>query len=182
VSLHDDAVRLLTAWTAPDADQDALRERYRAHLAAHPDGVWKGGPPEHLTASCLVLDPSGTRTLLVHHARGGFWVQPGGHCEPTDATVAAAAAREAREELGVAGLAVHPVPVQLDRHELSAAFGRCRAHLDVRFLAVAPAGAVPLRSAESHAVGWADVDDLPPTAVPDLVRALGYARAALALL
>ena len=93
-----------------------------------------------------------------------------------------AAVREAREELGVPDLEVHPVPVQLDRHELSSAFGRCRAHLDVRFLAVAPADAVPVRSAESRAVGWAEVDHLPPTAVPDLVGALGYARAALARL
>jgi 8-oxo-dGTP pyrophosphatase MutT (NUDIX family) len=181
-ALHDDAVRLLTGWTAPDAAQDDLRHRYLSHLAAHPDGVWKAGPPEHLTASCLVLDPSGTRTLLVHHAKGGFWVQPGGHCEPDDPTLVAAAAREAREELGVPDLEVHPVPAQLDRHELSSAFGRCRAHLDVRFLAVAPADAVPVRSAESRAVGWAEVDELPPTAVPDLVRALGYARVALARL
>ena len=180
--LHDDAVRLLTGWAAPDAGQDALRWRYLAHLAEHPDGLWKVGPPEHLTASCVVLDPSGTRTLLVHHAKGGFWVQPGGHCEPGDATLHAAASREAREELGVPALRVHPSPVQLDRHELSSAFGRCRAHLDVRFLAVAPADAVPVRSAESRAVGWAEVDDLPAAAVADLPTALGYARAALARL
>lgn len=182
MTVHADAVRLLTGWAAPDAAQDALRQHYLAHLAAHPDGVWKAGPPEHLTASCLVLDPSGTRTLLVHHAKGRFWVQPGGHCEPGDPTLHAAAAREAREELGVGGLEVHPVPVQLDRHQLSSAFGRCRAHLDVRFLAIAPADAVPVRSEESRAVGWAGVDDLPPTAVPDLVTALGHARAALARL
>ena len=179
MTLHADAVALLSTWVAPDPAQDALRDRYLAHLAAHPDGVWKAGPPEHLTASCLVLDPSGTRTLLVHHAKGGFWVQPGGHLETTDVSVAAAAAREAREELGVEDLQVHPVPVQLDRHELSSAFGRCTAHLDVRFLAVARADAEPVRSQESHAVGWAEVDDLPPTAVADLHRALRYARLGL---
>ncbi len=179
MSLHADAVALLSSWVAPDPEQDAVRERYLAHLAAHPDGVWKAGPPEHLTASCLVLDPTGTRTLLVHHAKGGFWVQPGGHLEAADASVAAAAAREAREELGVDDLDVHPVPVQLDRHELSSAFGRCTAHLDVRFLAVARAEAEPVRSEESDAVGWARVDDLPPTTVPDLHRALRYARRAL---
>ncbi len=180
MSLHADAVRVLTGWHPPDAAQERLRTTYLAHLAAHPGGVWKDGPPEHLTASCLVLDPTGTRTLLVHHAKGGFWVQPGGHVERDDAGLAAAAVREAAEELGVLDLEVQDVPVQLDRHELSSAFGRCTQHLDVRFLAVARADAVPVRSAESHAVGWFDVDRLPFSAVTDLRPALRYARAALA--
>lgn len=180
MSLPADAVRVLTEWHSPDAAQERLRTAYLEHLAAHPDGVWKDGPPAHLTASCLVLDPTGTRTLLVHHAKGGFWVQPGGHVEREDAGLAAAAAREAAEELGVADLEVQDVPVQLDRHQLSAAFGRCTEHLDVRFLAVARADAVPVRSTESHAVGWFDVEQLPSSAVADLRAALRYARAALA--
>ncbi len=180
MSLHADAVRVLTAWSAPDDDQERLRAGYLAHLAAHDDAVWKAGPPAHLTASCLVLDASGRRTLLVHHAKGGFWVQPGGHLEPDDASLRAAAAREAREELGVPGLVVAAEPAQLDRHALSSAFGRCREHLDVRYLAVAPDDAEPVVSAESHDVAWWPVDALPPGAVPDLVRALDAARRALA--
>lgn len=180
MSLHDDAVRVLSAWTAPDDRQERLRAGYLDQLAAHADAVWKAGPPEHLTASCLVLDPAGDRTLLVHHAKGGFWVQPGGHLEAGDATLRDAAAREAREELGVDGLEVAADPVQLDRHALSSAFGRCREHLDVRYLAVAPADAQPLVSEESHDVAWWPVDALPPGAVPDLVHALAAARAALA--
>lgn len=180
MSLHADAVRVLSAWTAPDAAQEELRTGYLDQLATHADAVWKAGPPEHLTASCLVLDPTGDRTLLVHHAKGGFWVQPGGHLEDDDSTLRDAAAREAREELGVDGLALSPEPVQLDRHALSSAFGRCREHLDVRYLAVAPADAQPLVSEESHDVAWWPVDALPPGAVPDLVRALALARSALA--
>lgn len=180
MSLHDDAVRVLTGWTAPDGGQERLRTQYLAHLAAHHDAVRRSGPPAHLTASCLVLDPGGERTLLVHHARGGFWVQPGGHLEPGDATLRAAAAREAREELGLDGLHVAAEPVQLDRHALSSAFGRCREHLDVRYLAVAPADAQPVVSDESHDVAWWPVDALPAGAVPDLVRALSLARTALA--
>ncbi len=180
MSLHGDAVRVLTGWHSPDAAQERLRTAYLAHLDAHADAVWKDGPPAHLTASCLVLDPTGTRTLLVHHAKGGFWVQPGGHLERDDAGLLDAADREAAEELGLDDLEVHDVPVQLDRHRLSAAFGRCTEHLDVRFLAVARADAVPVVSAESRAVGWFDVHHLPPDAVDDLGAALRYARAALA--
>ena len=49
--------------------QEALRLEYLAFLADHPDGVWKAGPPEHLTASCLVLDEGLGRVLLTHHRK-----------------------------------------------------------------------------------------------------------------
>lgn len=166
--LHTDAVRVLTGWAAPDPGQEQLRLDYLAHLAQHPDGVLRSGPPQHLTASCLVFDPSGTRTLLTHHAKGNFWVQLGGHLEVTDTSLVAAARREAREESGLPDLEVRPDPVHLDRHALPAAFGRCDTHLDVRYLAVVPADAVPVVSVESHGVAWFPLDVLPTTVAPDL--------------
>ena len=54
--LHADAVSVLSRWQAPDAAQEGLRRDYLDHLATHPDGVAKAGPPAHLTASCLVVD------------------------------------------------------------------------------------------------------------------------------
>ena len=56
--LHVDTVRVLRDWDPPGEDQAGLRAAYLAHLAAHPDGVAKAGPPAHVTASCLVLDPN----------------------------------------------------------------------------------------------------------------------------
>lgn len=178
--LLDAAVEALSAWRAPTAAQDELRRGYLAHLAAHPDGIWKHGPPAHLTASCAVLDPAGERVLLTHHAKGGVWVQFGGHLEPGDADLAAAALREAREESGVADVVLVPGgPVDLDRHALSAAFGRCREHLDVLYAGVAPAGAVPVVSDESHDVAWWPLDALPAGVVPDLPPRLGRVVAAV---
>lgn len=52
VGVHTDAVEVLRAYRPRDQNQARLREEYLAHLAAHPDGVWKDGPPAHLTASC----------------------------------------------------------------------------------------------------------------------------------
>lgn len=173
MTLHDNAVRLLQGWEAPTAGQDGLRGGYLDHLAAHPDGLWKDGPPAHLTASCFVLDPSGTRTLLTHHAKGGFWVQLGGHCERADAGLAAVARREGREESGIPALELaSPVPVDLDRHPLSSAFGRCREHLDVAFVAVVDAGTVPQASPESINVAWFRIDALPTSVPPDLAGRL----------
>jgi 8-oxo-dGTP pyrophosphatase MutT (NUDIX family) len=183
---HAAAVALLGSWVAPDAGQDVLRRAYLAHLGAHPDALAKAGPPAHLTASCLVLDEAGASTLLVLHRKGRFWVQPGGHVEPTDATLPGAALREAREETGLATgegglrLRLGGGPADLDRHALAGAFGRCREHLDVAFLATAPASAVPVASAESDDVAWWPLAALPEGVVPDLparlLRAAGRLR------
>ncbi len=175
---HADAVAVLSAWAPPDAGQLTLRSRYVQHLAAHPDALDRGGPPAHLTASCLVLDEAGEHVLLVLHRRGRFWVQPGGHVEAGDATLAAAALREAREETGVdVVLRGGGAPADLHHHELSAAFGRCRAHLDVAFLATADRNAVPAVSAESSDVAWWPLDGLPAGVVADLPPRLHRAAA-----
>jgi 8-oxo-dGTP pyrophosphatase MutT (NUDIX family) len=178
--LHDDAVRVLTGWAAPDAEQDSLRTTYLGHLRAHPDALSRSCLPAHLTASVLVLDPTASRVLLTLHRKGGFWAQMGGHFEPGDETLAAAALREGVEESGVLGLRlVGDGPVDLDRHVLSSAFGACAEHLDVRYAAVAPAGAEPVVSDESHDVAWFAVDDLPASAVADIGRLVGRARAVI---
>ena len=180
MSLHTAAVEQLSRWRAPSADQDALREQYLAHLADHPDGLLRTGPPAHLTASCLVVDPEFARVLLTLHRKGRFWVQFGGHCEPGDTDLAATALREGLEESGLDVLTLLPEPVDLHRHALSAAFGRCREHLDVGFVALAADGATPVSSHESEDVAWWPVDALPDGAVADLPGRLAAARAAVA--
>lgn len=170
MSLHASAVQLLTDWPAPSPAQDALRRDYLAHLAAHPDAMAKSGPPAHLTASCMVLDAALENVLLTLHRKGGFWVQFGGHCEPGDADLPAAALREALEESGLPGdqLRLLSVPVDLDRHALPAQFGRCTEHLDVAFVALAPDGATPVVSDESDDVAWWPLAALPDGIVADL--------------
>lgn len=174
--LHTDAVRALTAYVPGDPAQARLRRQFLAHLAAHPDGASRSGPPAHLTVGVLVIDPTGRRVLLTHHRKGDAWYQFGGHIEAADGTLRAAAARELTEESGLIGLAMTEAPVHLDRHALPGSFGRCREHLDVRYVAVAPADAVPVVSAESHDVRWFAVDDLPPGVAADLGGLLAARR------
>jgi 8-oxo-dGTP pyrophosphatase MutT (NUDIX family) len=178
--LHASALRALRGWVAPDDAQERLRRTYVRHLLDHPDGLLVTCVPAHLTASLLVLDAAGERVLLHHHRKGGFWGQLGGHVEPSDPSLAAAAEREGREESGIEGLRLlGDGPVDLDRHALSDAFGRCGEHLDVRYAAVAPAGADPVTSAESHDVAWFPLGALPTGAVADIGRLVDRARAAL---
>jgi 8-oxo-dGTP pyrophosphatase MutT (NUDIX family) len=161
--LRADAVDVLSRWRAPDPAQEALRLAFLDHCSRYDGAVWRHGPPAHLTASAVVLDASGKRVLLAYHGKARCWLQLGGHLEPSDLGIVHGAAREAREESGIADLAIDPVPVHLDRHALNATFGRCREHLDVRFVATAHDDAIARVSTESEAVRWFPVSELPDT-------------------
>ncbi|WP_121255418.1 NUDIX hydrolase [Nocardioides ferulae] len=182
MSLHADALATLSGWAPPTSAQATLRERYVAHLREHSDGMQRSCRPDHLTASTLVLSADGERALLTLHAKAGRWFQFGGHCEPGDATLAGAALREALEESGLDDLAFDPVPVQLSEHAVpfcgspTAPGEREVHHLDVRFVAVAPAGAEHAVSEESLDVRWWPLDRLPHPD-PDLIELAELARA-----
>lgn len=174
--LRRDAEERLEAWDALDAAQRALRDRFVAHVRAHPDGVAKAGPPVHLTVGLIVLNPTLDRVLLTLHGKARRWFQFGGHLEAGDADLAAAAAREGREESGLAQLSPLGGIVDLDAHELPGAFGTCREHLDVRFAAVAPTDAAPVVSDESLDVAWWPVQALPEGQEGELGRLVKAAR------
>lgn len=177
--LHGDALVTLRAWRTDDPVQERLRLRYVDHLRTHPDGLERGCAGAHVTAGVLVLSDDRRHVLLTLHAKARRWFHLGGHCEPQDATLGAAALREGVEESGVPDLLLDPEPLHLDAHLV----GFCGehpqvTHLDVRFLAVAPPDAVPAVSAESLDVRWWPVGDLPEGAAElrQLVDA-GVARA-----
>lgn len=177
-----DLEEVLGSWRSPDGAQEALRVGYAAHLAEHPGAAAKGGPPAHFTASCLVVDATAERVLLTLHRKVGRWLQLGGHIEPGDPSVAAAALREATEESGLpeGALRLLPGPVQLDRHRLGSGFARCTEHLDLRWVAVAEPGCEPAATAESLDLAWWPVDALPEgteDSIQDLVaRAVELVR------
>jgi len=171
--LHDDARAVLATWTLRDDEpgQVALREEFVAFLDAHPDAMWRDCVEGHLTGSVLVLSAARDEVLLTLHPKQQLWLQMGGHCEPGDATLRDAAAREGHEESGIDGLVVSAHPVRLDRHRVGCHGGSW--HLDVQYVAVAPPGAAARISEESLDLRWWPVDSLPdPTddALRRLVR------------
>jgi 8-oxo-dGTP pyrophosphatase MutT (NUDIX family) len=167
VSLYDDAVETLSRWHPRNDQQRQLRAIYLRHLHEHPDGLSRACHPDHITASILVVSGDRKQVLLNLHRRYGIWVQFGGHCEPQDATLAAAALREATEESGIAGLRLLGAdPVQLSTHEVRCGPISPSHHLDVRFVAVAPDHALATASDESDEVSWFPRRSLPGIDAP----------------
>ena len=162
MTLHDDARTLLSGWVPPSPLDATLRDRFLAHLDAHPDGMTRGCLPDHLTAGTIVLSPAADAVLLNHHRKAGVWLAFGGHCEPDDTTVAGVALREAHEESGLAELVFDPVPLNLDEHAVEfCSPGTTVHHLDVRFVATAERDDAHRASQESLDVRWWAVDALP---------------------
>jgi ADP-ribose pyrophosphatase YjhB (NUDIX family) len=174
VTLYADTRRVLDAWTPPDTAQADVLERFQKLFTEYDDPTARSNPGAHITASTLVVSSDHDRVLLCLHGRVGKWLQLGGHCEPVDQTLAGAALREATEESGVDGLALDPVPVNLDVHSVQCRTGPSL-HYDIRFVATAPPGAVPVVSAESRAVAWFAPEALPEPLGAETTSLIGAA-------
>jgi 8-oxo-dGTP pyrophosphatase MutT (NUDIX family) len=142
---------------ASSADEAAHRDRMLALLDGAPDCFLRSCFPGHFTGSALVVSADGSRVLLHHHKFLDRWLQFGGHCDG-EADVLRVAIREAEEESGIAGLIVTSRrPFDLDIHAIPANPKRGEPpheHCDIRYVLIAPEGAEPAVSDESHALRW----------------------------
>jgi 8-oxo-dGTP pyrophosphatase MutT (NUDIX family) len=177
---------MLRAHRPHDDGEAAHLARIVAFVERHPDPFDRTIAEGHLTGSAFVLSADGARVLLLHHRKLDRWLQPGGHADPGERRGEDVALREAREETGLDGLALHPSaprPLDVDVHRIPARHGEpAHEHLDLRYLVLAPGGASPRhRSEESRDLrwfGWAEAEALPLDA--GLRRGLGKARRLLA--
>jgi 8-oxo-dGTP pyrophosphatase MutT (NUDIX family) len=139
----------LVPWNAIEAGHRATMLEF---LARHEAFASRSTLDGHFTASGWVLSPDGEKAYLLLHAKLNRWLQPGGHVEDQDRTLAEAALREVVEELGIDAshltcqglfdVDVHTIPARANEPQ--------HLHLDCRFLFTTSVQAQVQISAESH--------------------------------
>lgn len=164
--LFASAMSLIESHTPADADEAEHLAQIRGALALGPGLTQKHHwDPGHLTSSALVLSPDERALLLIFHRGFGRWIQPGGHLDPTDPEVHAAARRELAEETGLTqvrvpawapgllDVAVHRVPGGLKPGQPA------HLHFDLRVALVAQRRRVNAAT-DAADVGWFALDGL----------------------
>ena len=169
------------------ADPEEARDlrRILGFVARHANPFDRRIAEGHLTGSALVVSASGDQTLLLFHRKLSRWVQPGGHADAEEDSGEVVALREAVEETGIAGLALHPRaprPLDVDIHVIPALGAEpAHEHLDLRYLVIAPDDTrLAPAAGETRVLGWFGWEELAGLDLdPGLRRALGKARQAM---
>ena len=147
---------------APADEREAeMTMALRAFVAAHPDCFERTLQIGHVTGSAWVVDRALENALLTHHRKLDRWLQLGGHADG-DGDIRRVALREAREESGLAAIALARDRIyDIDVHEIPARGDEpAHLHYDIRFAFYADRSEVPVPSDESHEVAWIPLADL----------------------
>ncbi len=141
-------------------EQLALQQRILDWIDTHDDALYRTCLDGHLTGSAVIIDPSRPATLLIHHKKLQMWLQPGGHADG-EGDLSAVALREAEEETGITGLRVLRPAIDLDIHGIPERGDEpSHLHLDVRYVVIAPAGAIAdPDEIETMGASWVSPDD-----------------------
>jgi len=165
VAISDlDILNALSAYIERFPDEAALLAEPLLLLSQGRDFASRRTFPMHVTAGALLVR-SGARgdaeILLVEHRAYGITLQPGGHLEPTDATLIGAAVRELAEETGVDPSAVFPAsltPVYIEYGQVPARPNKDEPehyHLDIGYaFTTAQADVGRVQESEVHGAAW----------------------------
>ena len=158
-------LELLDAHKPFDETEAAMLKRIHEFVNQQPQCFQRSLLIGHVTGSAWVISESGTRALLLHHAKLNRWLQPGGHCDG-DADVLQVALREAREESGLSSLQIVTKNVfDVDVHWIPERgteqnFVPGHWHYDVRFLLRASENEPLHINREAKAWRWVEMEEI----------------------
>ncbi|MET9778815.1 NUDIX domain-containing protein [Streptomyces sp. NPDC006367] len=182
-------------------NSSSIRKTVEAYLGHHPDErdalagllaaldrpaemTARTTLPGHVTCSAVVIDRQGRVLHIRHRATGGLMLTPGGHIEPEDRTLLAAALREVAEEAGIppGALCLTPrflgSPIDIDVHDIDANPVKgegTHQHYDFRYvfyLAGEEPPAITLQDEEVSGARWLALPEVTsPTLRAKLLRA-----------
>ncbi|MBI5281652.1 MAG: NUDIX hydrolase [Candidatus Solibacter usitatus] len=155
-----DLLAALERHTPHDSHEAGMLERISAFVAGHEDCCERLLLIGHVTGSAWVVNPQRTCALMVHHARLGKWLQPGGHADGSF-DILAVAMREVEEETGIRAAPVSAAIFDVDAHDIPARKTEpAHVHYDIRYLLEAGMDEQPVVSPESRDVAWVALDDV----------------------
>lgn len=164
-TLTTDVADTLTAYEAQRGAPNGRADFLYAALDADRSVTSRKDLPIHVTCGAIIRHPDG-RVLQIRHRALNLWLFPGGHLEPDDESLIAAALREANEETGLKTRAAeaHPAPIDIDVHAVPANDSKGETehyHADFRYVVeLVDQGAVDLQADEVTDWRWIDPDQL----------------------
>lgn len=153
-------IKKIQALPPGSREEMQVRDRFIDFIRSHSDCFYRSNLKGHITASAFVIDPAACKILLIHHKKLDKWLQPGGHCDGDEDTLAVAI-KEVFEETGVQilredqqviDLDIHTIPLrkEVPEHE----------HFDVRYLFESDSTRPLTRNHETLALQWIPFEDI----------------------
>jgi 8-oxo-dGTP pyrophosphatase MutT (NUDIX family) len=157
----------LSRYLASHPDEHENAAPLLSSLADGTDVTSRSTMPGHVTCGAAVINDTG-KVLLIRHKALERWLLPGGHIDPGDPGLPAAALRELAEETGISWQqAVSPpgldrIPLDIDVHHIPASPTKrepAHWHADFRFAFLVTDPGVLLQIEEVSDYAWLE----PPT-------------------
>ena len=162
--IRNHAIKLIKNYFPEDEQEIAYKARTLHFIEQNERCFERSLEIGHITASSWLLDNTGSKALLMHHAKLDIWCQLGGHCDG-NSDILAVAIKEAQEESGIFNIFplnqeifdidVHLIPAKGDIKE--------HLHYDIRFLLQVRSQEQIVSNNESKELRWITLEkkDLP---------------------
>jgi 8-oxo-dGTP pyrophosphatase MutT (NUDIX family) len=148
-------IRLLDQYQPENTAELVFKQKLKLFIENEPNCLLREHLVGHVTGSAFVINHLRNKTLQVHHAKLGRWLQPGGHADG-HSNIAAVALKEAQEETGLTQLQVLDSQIfDIDIHTIPERRGVPEhLHYDIRFLVIANDSEPLAPNHESTDIRW----------------------------